>query len=125
LTNGKRRKSCAGITLKPDGDAKLEFVDVFKEIWDILDPALKYAVAMEKTNEATDKVLNEVWASGNTIANGGGASAQSEFIQKFCKIWDKLEKALQILQLVVNDKADATIDDILEIGDWIADGGND
>jgi len=51
----------AEITLKPDGDAKLEFVDVFNEIWEILDPALKYAAAMEKTNEQTYKVLNEVF----------------------------------------------------------------
>jgi hypothetical protein len=64
-------------------------------------------------------------ASGNAIANGGGASTQSDFIQKFGGIWDNLEKALQLLQLVINDKADAAIDDILEIGEWIADGGED
>jgi hypothetical protein len=118
----------ANLTFEPDGSSKEEFIDVFQDFWKILDPALKYAIAMDKTNAKTDEVLEDVWTSGDAIANGGNEDSQSKFFQNFRQIWGKLENALELLEnvndlLIKNNKVDEVLDKVLEIGDWIADGG--
>ena len=113
------------IDFKPDGDHKIPFVDVFNEFWPILDPALKYAIAMKKTNEKTDKALQDVWDVGNAIANGGGSDQESAFMKKFDTIWDVLGGILHVVEELpfFNDKVKGVIEDIIDIGDWISDGG--
>lgn len=115
------------ISFKPDGDSDIKFVDVFQEIWQILDPALKYAIAMKKTNTRTDATLQEVWDAGNALANGGGAAEQTAFIGKFKDIWDTIEGILSVVEHIplLPDKVEDVIEKIIEIGDWIADGGAD
>ena len=107
------------ITFKPDSDdAQPEFADVFNQIWPILDPALKFAKTY--TNADTDRVLQDVWDAGNAIATGGANADESAFQQKFDEIWDKVSSYLELVQTFTNDKVDAVIDKVLDIGDWIA-----
>lgn len=107
------------ITFKPDdGGAEPAFADVFNQIWPILDPALKFA--MTYTNADTDKVLQDVWDAGNAISTGGANADESAFQQKFDEIWDKVSSYLELIQTFTNDKVDAIIDKVLDIGDWIA-----
>lgn len=120
----------ANLTFEPDGSSDMKFIDVFQDIWPILDPALKYAIAMDKTNEQTDKVLEDVWAAGGVIANGGDEESQSQFFQDFRQIWAKIENALERLEdlndlIIKNDKVEEVLDKVLEIGDWLADGAED
>lgn len=107
------------ITFKPDaGGAEPPFADVFNQIWPILDPALKFTETY--TNEATDAVLEEVWAAGNAIATGGANADTSAFRVKFDKVWDKISTYLELAQALTNNQTDEVIDQVLDIGDWIA-----
>lgn len=107
------------ITFKPDaGGATPAFADVFNQIWPILDPALKFAETY--TNDATNAVLEDVWDAGNAIATGGANADESAFQAKFDQVWDKISKYLELIQTFTNDKTDAVIDKVLDIGDWIA-----
>ncbi len=107
------------ITFKPeDGGAEPAFADVFNQIWPILDPALKFTETY--TNDATDAVLQEVWAAGNAIATGGGDADASAFQAKFDQVWDKISFYLELAQTFTNDQTDKVIDEVLDIGDWIA-----
>ncbi|OEK00821.1 hypothetical protein BFP97_04540 [Roseivirga sp. 4D4] len=110
------------ITFKPDDDgAEPPFADVFNQIWPILDPALKFTETY--TNDATDAVLQEVWAAGSAIANGGGDADASAFQAKFDQVWDKISFYLELAQTFTNDATDKVIDEVLDIGDWIAGDG--
>lgn len=107
------------ITFKPDaGGVEPPFVDVFNQIWPILDPALKFTETY--TNDATDAVLDNVWVAGNVIANGGTEADISTFRAKFDKVWDKISTYLELAQALTNDQTDKVIDQVLDIGDWIS-----
>jgi len=107
------------ITFKPSGTGTdPSFAEVFNQVWPILDPALKFAMTYTKPD--TDKVLEDVWDAGNAVATGGENADTSAFQAKFDEIWDKLSTYLELVQTFTNDKVDAVIDQVLEIGDWIA-----
>ena len=113
------------ISFKPDGDSDVPFIDVFKEIWEILDPALKYAIAMKKTNAETDAALQKVWDAGNALATEQTEELQQAFIDKFKGIWDTIEGILNVVEQIplLPDKVADVIEDLIEIGEWISDGG--
>ncbi|MEO9802995.1 MAG: hypothetical protein ABJF04_07095 [Reichenbachiella sp.] len=95
------------------------FIQIFKEIWPILDPALKFLIAMRLTKERVDKVLEDIHKAGQLLASGG-AEHENEFREKFRNVWDDIEPKLEFIQIVTPNKVDKVLDDIIEIGDWIA-----
>jgi hypothetical protein len=110
----------ANITSLPDDDANPpSFISKFNEIWPILKPALKFAISLKLTNDNVDKVLVEIVKAGEAVANGG-ADASGEFIEKFKMAWNKVEKVLELVQILTPNNVDKILDDVMEIGDWIA-----
>lgn len=113
--------SNAKITFRPDDDdTQPPFIDVFNQIWPILDPALQYLTAMRITGPNFDDVLTEIRQAGLLVSQGGGAQTENAFRKKFTLHWNKLEWALELVQILTPDKVDDALDDIIEIGDWIA-----
>ena len=113
------------ISLKPDGDSDVPFIDVFKEIWEILDPTLQYAIAMKKTNAETDAALQKVWDAGHALATEQTEELQEAFIGKFNEIWDTIEGILNVVEQIplLPEKVADVVEDLIEIGEWISDGG--
>jgi hypothetical protein len=110
----------ANITSLPEDDANPPtFISQFNEIWPILKPALKFAISLKLTNDQVDKVLDEILKAGDAVANGG-TDASGAFIEKFKMAWDKVERVLELVQIVTPNNVDKILDDVIEIGDWIA-----
>lgn len=126
---GERRESLqsligaiqnANITSVPSDDANPpSFISKFNEIWPVLKPALKFAISLRLTDDNVDKVLNEIAKAGEAVANGG-ADASGVFVEKFKMAWDKVEKILELVQIITPNNVDKILDDVIEIGDWIA-----
>ncbi|MBU2912738.1 hypothetical protein [Reichenbachiella agariperforans] len=95
-------------------------VEKFNEIWPILKPALKFAISVKLTGEKADKVLSEILKAGEVISLGGSDEAVSDFIEKFKDAWGTIEFVLGLIQILTPNNVDKVIDDVLEIGDWIA-----
>ncbi len=110
----------AGSISIPEDDSSPNFISKFNEIWPILKPALKFAIKLRLTDEKADKVLEAVLTAGELVAKGGSAADQSAFQEKFRDAWDKIEIALEVIQLVTPANVDKVIDDVMEVGDWIA-----
>lgn len=109
------------ISSLPDDDSNPPaFTDKFNEIWPVLKPALKFAISLKLTKEGVDKVLEEIISTGEAIAIGGDSSAEGIFIEKFRNSWSNIESILELVQIVTPNKIDKVLDDIIEIGDWIA-----
>lgn len=110
----------ANITFKPDDDLdQIGFIQVFNQIWPVLDPALKFAIALKVTGKKLDTTLEDVHKVGQLVSQGGEDSV-SDFKEKFAAAWDKIAFALGAIQMFTKDNVDDVIDDIIEIGDWIA-----
>lgn len=111
----------ANITFKPNEDGHdIEFINVFNQIWPILDPALSYVRVLKITKEGVDNTITDILAIGESIAIGGASSEkESEFKDKLDSIWGIFSTGLEIAQTFTPDNVDEVIDDILEVGDWI------
>ncbi len=107
------------VQISDDEGANPPFIQVFQQVWPILDPALKFLIAMRFTKERVDKTLEEIHKAGQLLA-AGGAEHESEFRDKFRDVWDDIEPKLELVQIITPNKVDKVLDDIIEIGDWIA-----
>lgn len=110
----------AKFTFDLDSNPPPKFETVFGEVWPVLEPALAYLESTKMTGEKTDKALADIIALGNQIKNGASQEEQNKFVQDFNKVWKYLNIGLGVLKAVVNDKADAVIDDIIDVGDWLS-----
>lgn len=110
----------AKITFKPDAQGtRPTFDKIFKQIWPVLDPALRYAVILRVTGDRVDKVLEDIHKVGSDIA-AGNTGLVDDFRQKFRAAWDNIESKLELIQLLTPNSVDNIIDDVIEIGDWVA-----
>ncbi len=111
----------ANTVATPDDDSNPPTVlGKFNEIWPILKPALKFTISLKLTKEKVDQVLEEVIKAGDVVASGGSDESVGVFIKKFKPAWSKIETALELVQIVTPNNVDNVLDDIIEIGDWIA-----
>lgn len=95
------------------------FIQIFQKVWPILDPALKFLISLRITKERIDITLEGIHKAGELLAKGG-AEHENEFREKFRSAWDDIEPKLELVQLITPKKVDKVLDDIAEIGDWIA-----
>lgn len=98
-----------------------EFIAVFNKVWPILKPVLEYAEMLRITRDKVDKIIRTLIEVGDRIYGGNDYEAdQSRFIKFFDQIWRYIEIILKIAKTFTNNKTDKVIDDIIEIGEWIA-----
>lgn len=109
----------AKFTVDLDSDPPPKFITVFDEVWPVLEPVLAYLESLKVTGPKSDAVLADVIASGNQIKNGASEAEQNKFVQDLDKVWKYVNMGLGILKAAVGDKADAVIDDIIDVGDWL------
>lgn len=107
------------IEISDDEGSNPPFIQVFQQVWPILDPALRFLIALRITKDRIDKVLEDVHKAGALLAQGG-AEHENEFKEKFRSVWDDIEPKLELVQIITPNKVDKVLDDIIEIGDWIA-----
>lgn len=111
----------ANISFEPQDDGtNPPLVDVFKQIWPILDPALKFAINLKLTKDRADKVLTSIHKAAQAVVEGGSEATENDFVEKFQDAWDYIEPKLELVQLVTPNNVDKVLDDVIEIGDWIA-----
>ena len=116
-------KSASQLNIQIDLDGNQpKFVDAFNSIWPILQPALEYAQLIRLTGPNVDQVLNTITELGKRISTGQATSDEtSQFILKFNTIWGIVSQSLEIIKTFTDVNADEVIDQVLEVGDWIAD----
>lgn len=108
----------ANITV--DIDDQPAFVEVFNQYWPIAKPAFEYAVTLRVTKDNVDDVLETIIDIGDRIYSGNASpDEEKEFIELLERIWAGLKIGLELLQVATGKKADDTIDDIIEIGEYI------
>ncbi len=109
----------ATFTVDLDASPPPKFIQVFDEVWPVLEPALAYVESLKITGDKSDQALEALIALGNQVKNGASETEQNKFVADLDKVWRYVNMGLGVLKVVVNDKADATIDDIIDIGDWL------
>jgi hypothetical protein len=100
--------------------AEPQFVTAFNQVWPILKPILEYAEMVKLTGPGADKGIRIVIDLGNRISTGAASDAeQTAFIGTLDTVWGPVKTVLGILSTFTDDKVDAVLNKIIEIGDWI------
>ncbi|NCO53838.1 MAG: hypothetical protein COZ21_09920 [Bacteroidetes bacterium CG_4_10_14_3_um_filter_31_20] len=98
----------------------LDYKTKFMKVWPAIKPTLEFALISKFTGQGFDNAAKELITLGDNIYNSGNVEAnKTKFITKLTAIWDKIEMALEIIKIVADEKADAIIDKIIEIGEWL------
>ncbi|WP_423126910.1 hypothetical protein [Gaoshiqia sp. Z1-71] len=115
-------KAAEQVDIQVDLDGSPKFVDVFNQVWPVLQPALNYLKLLSITGPKVDQALQFVIDLGVRISTGSASEEeQTEFIKKLDLVWGPLKIGLGIAKSFTNDKVDDILDKIIEIGDWITD----
>lgn len=101
-----------------DVDLSKNYEDVFKEVWPFLKPLLQFLIDLKITNSKFDSTAGEIIVLGDDIYNGKSTDI-TVFGSKLEIIWEYIVLILKFIKLFTNDKTDAIIDKIIEIGNWI------
>jgi hypothetical protein len=100
--------------------AEPKFVTAFNQVWPVLKPILEYAELVKLTGPGADKAIRIVIDLGNRISTGAASDAeQIAFIGTLDTVWGPVKTVLGILSTFTDDKVDAVLNKIVEIGDWI------
>jgi hypothetical protein len=109
-------KAFATIDLKEN----LPYKDRFKQAWPAIKPTLEFVIRLRFTGEKFDAPAMQLVILGDKLYGGPVTEEEAvEFLGKLQDIWDFIEKILETLKIVVGDQADAVIDKIIEIGEWL------
>ena len=109
-------KSFTTIDLKED----MPYKDRFKQVWPALKPTLEFVIKLRFTGEKFDAPAMQLVILGDKLYGGQVTEEEAvEFLGNLQDIWDMIEKILETLKIVVGDQADAVIDKIIEIGEWL------
>lgn len=99
---------------------KLPFKEKLKQVWPAIKPTLEFVIILRITGVKFDAEANQLVIFGDKLFKGEVTEQDSiDFLSDLADIWDTIESVLEILKIVVGDKADAVIDKIIEIGDWL------
>jgi hypothetical protein len=104
---------------------KLPYKDKFKQVWPAIKPTLEFATILKFTGEKFDLAARQIVLTGDNLAGSQFKESDAvDFLAKLAGIWENIESVLEIAKVVSDDKTDAVLDRIIEIGDWLFDRDN-
>jgi hypothetical protein len=96
------------------------YQEKFLKVWPAIKPTLEFAITLKFTGQGFDNAAQELITLGDNIFKGNSSEAnKTEFLNKLKDIWEKIDMTLEIIKYVTNDKTDAIIDKVIEIGEWL------
>jgi hypothetical protein len=96
------------------------YQEKFLKVWPAIKPTLEFAITLKFTGQGFDNAAQEIITLGDNIFKGNSSEAnKTEFLNKLKDIWEKIDMTLEIIKYVTNDKTDAIIDKVIEIGEWL------
>jgi len=129
--NRKERKEAFGKFVEAimafkdfDLKEKLPYKDKFKQVWPAVKSTLEFAIILKFTGEKFDMTARQIVGTGNVLYGSEVSDANAlDFLARLAAIWENIESVLEIVKAVTDDKTDAVLDKIVEIGDWLFEKG--
>ncbi len=99
---------------------KLSYKDKFKQVWPAVKPTLEFATILKFTGEKFDMTAKQIVVTGDNLYGSEISDTEAiDFLAKLSGIWENIDNVLEIVKAVTDDKSDAVLDKIIEIGDWL------
>jgi hypothetical protein len=99
---------------------KLSYKDKFNQVWPAVKPTLEFAIILKFTGEKFDMTAKQIVVTGDNLYGSEVSDTEAiDFLAKLSGIWENIDNVLEIVKAVTDDKSDAVIDKIIEIGDWL------
>lgn len=99
---------------------KLSYKDKFKQVWPAVKPTLEFATILKFTGEKFDMTAKQIVVTGDNLYGNEISDTEAiDFLAKLSGIWENIDNVLEIVKAVTDDKSDAVLDKIIEIGDWL------
>lgn len=89
-----------------------------KPYWKVIKPLLKIVKIV--TPRKIDKVIDEFIAIVDKLLGGVSEDEQSLLLEKFAAIWGTIKPILVNVKGITGQKVDAIIDEVIKIGDILA-----
>ena len=99
---------------------KLSYKDKFNQVWPAVKPTLEFAIILKFTGEKFDMTAKQIVVTGDNLYGSKISDTEAiDFLAKLSGIWENIDNVLEIVKAVTDDKSDAVLDKIIEIGDWL------
>jgi len=99
---------------------KLSYKDKFNQVWPAVKPTLEFAIILKFTGEKFDMTAKQIVVTGENLYGSKISDTEAiDFLAKLSGIWENIDNVLEIVKAVTDDKSDAVLDKIIEIGDWL------
>ena len=99
---------------------KLSYKDKFNQVWPAVKPTLEFAIILKFTGEKFDMTAKQIVVTGDNLYGSEISDTEAiDFLAKLSGIWENIDNVLEIVKAVTDDKSDAVLDKIIEIGDWL------
>jgi uncharacterized protein YqgC (DUF456 family) len=99
---------------------KLPYQEKFKQVWPAVKPTLEFIILLKITRERFDVPARKIVILGDKLSGMDITEEEAlDFLDDLGIIWDIAESALETLKIALGEKADAVIDKIIEIMEWL------
>jgi hypothetical protein len=99
---------------------KLPYKEKFKQVWPAVKPTLEFAIILRFTGEKFDMTAKQIVVAGDILYGNQLSEPDAiDFLAKLSSVWENIDTVLEIVKVASDDKTDAVLDKIIEIGDWL------
>lgn len=99
---------------------KLSYKEKFRQVWPAIKPTLEFAVILKFTGDKFDMSARQVLVFGDQLYGSEITDEGAvEVLTRLSGIWENIESVLEIIKVITDDKTDAIIDKVIEIGEWL------
>lgn len=99
---------------------RLPFREKFKQVWIPVKATLEFAIILKFTGEKFDMTARQIVVAGDDLYGVDVSEADAlDFLAGLASVWENIEIVLEIAKIVTDDKTDAVLDKITEIGEWL------